>query len=91
MQTPWKQEQAYSNLKISSQKKIVSANFRIFDKEEQKMSPIHRALYGVISALQTYEFYIISLLFPLYLYCDRRPKIFLWYSKGQLKRRSLKW
>ena len=77
-------------LKFPVEKEIVFANSRIFGKAEQKKSPKHRGLYGVIFALQTYEFYIIGLLFPLYLYCDRRPIKFLWYSKGQLKRKSLK-
>ena len=32
-------------------KQIVSANFRVFDKAEQKMSPQHRELCRIISAL----------------------------------------
>ena len=45
-------------------KRIVSANSRVFDKAEQKMSPQHRELCGIISALQTYEFYLIGSHFP---------------------------
>ena len=41
-------------------KQIVSANSRVFAKAEQKMSPQHRELCGILSALQTYEFYIIG-------------------------------
>ena len=41
-------------------KRILSANSRVFDKAEQKMSPQHRELCGIISALQTYKLYIIG-------------------------------
>ena len=40
-------------------KRIISFNSRIFDKAEQKMSTLHRELCGIVSALQTYEHYII--------------------------------
>ena len=59
-------------------KRMISANSRVFDKAEQKMSPQHRELCGIISALQTYEFYVIGSPFPIYLYCDHRPILFLW-------------
>ena len=39
---------------LSEGKRIVSANSRVFDKAEQKMSTQHRELCGIISALQTY-------------------------------------
>ena len=41
-------------------KRIVSANSRVFDKAEQKISPQHRELCGFRSALQTYEFYFLG-------------------------------
>ena len=72
-------------------KKIVSAISRVFDKAEQKMSPQHRELFGIISALQTYEFYIIGSPFPINLYCDHRPILFLWSRKGQLSHRFFKY
>ena len=72
-------------------KRIVSTNSRVFDKAEQKMSNQHRELCGIISALQTYEFYIIGSPFPLYLYCDHRPILFLWHRKGQLLIRFFKY
>ena len=58
-------------------KRIVSANSRVFDKAEQKMSTQHRELCGIISALQNYKFYIIGSPFPLNLYCGHRPILFL--------------
>ena len=54
-------------------KRIMSFNSRVFDKAEQKMSTLHRELCGIVSALQTYEHYIIGSPFPLYLYCDHKP------------------
>ena len=58
-------------------KRIVSFNTRVFDKAEQKMSTLHRELYGIVSALQTYEHYIIGSPFPIYLYCDYKPILYL--------------
>ena len=48
-------------------KRIISFNSRIFHKAEQKMSTLHRELCGIVSALQTYEHYIIGSPFPIYL------------------------
>ena len=48
-------------------KRIISFNSRIFDKAEQKMSTLHRELCGIVSALQTYEHYIVGSPFPIYL------------------------
>ena len=49
-------------------KRIISFNSRIFDKAEQKISTFHKELCGIVSALQTYEHYIIGSPFPIYLY-----------------------
>ena len=68
-------------------KRIVSFNSRVFDKAEQKMSTLHRELCGIVSALQTYEHYIIGSPFPIYLYCDHKPILYLWGRKGQLSHR----
>ena len=68
-------------------KRIISFNSRIFDKAEQKMSTLHRELCGVVSALQTYEHYIIGYPFPIYLYCDHKPILYLWGPKEQLSHR----
>ena len=48
-------------------KRIISFNSRIFDRAEQKTSTLHRELCGIVSALQTYEHYIIGSPFPIYL------------------------
>ena len=51
------------------------------------MSTLHRDLFGVVSALQTYEHLFIGSLFPIYLYCDHKPIFCLWERKGQLSHR----
>ena len=72
-------------------KRIISFNSRIFDKAEQKMSTLHRELCGIVSALQTYEHYIIGFPFPIYLYCDHKPILYLWGHKGQLSERFFRY
>ena len=69
-------------------KRIISFNSRTFDKAELKMSTLHRELCGIVLALQTYEHYIIGSPFPIYLYCYRKPILYLWGRKGQLSHRS---
>ena len=71
-------------------KRIVSFNSRVFDNAEQKTSTLHQELCGVVSALQMYEFYVIGSPFPIYLYCDHKPILFLWGCKGQLSHRFFK-
>ena len=66
-------------------KRIISFNSRVFGKEEQKMSTLQRELCGIVSALQTYEHYIIGSPFPIYLYCDHKPILYLWGRKGRDK------
>ena len=63
-------------------KRIMSFNSRIFDKAEQKMPTLHREMCGIVSALQTYEHYIIGSPLPIYLHCDHRPILYLWGRKG---------
>ena len=70
---------------------MISADSRVFDKAEQKMSPQQREPCGIISALQTYEFYVIGSRFPTYLYCDHRPILFLWSRRGQMSHRFFKY
>ena len=58
-------------------KRTVSLNSRVFDKAKQEMSTVHRELCGIVYALQTYEYYIIGSPFPIYLYCDYKPILYL--------------
>ena len=72
-------------------KRIISFNSRVFDKAEQKMSSLHRELCGIVSALQTYEHYIIGSPFPIYLNCDHKPILYLRGRKGQLSHRFFRY
>ena len=63
-------------------KRIVSFNSRVYTKDEQKMSTTARELCGVISALKTYEHYIIGSPHPVYLYNDHKPLLYLWGRRG---------
>ena len=51
------------------------------------MSTLHRELCGIVSALQTYEHYIIGSPFSIYLFCDHNPILSLWGRRGQLSHR----
>ena len=72
-------------------KRIISFNYRVFDKAEQKMSTLDRELCGIVSALQTYEHYIIGSPFPINQYCDHKPILYLWGRKGQLSHRFFRY
>ena len=72
-------------------KRIISFISRVFDKAEHKMSTLHRELCGIVSALQTYEHYIVGSPFPIYLYSDHKPIFYLWGGKGQLSHRFFRY
>ena len=55
------------------------------------MSTLHRELCGIVSALQTYEHYIIGSPLPIYLYCDHKPILYLWGRKGHLSHRFFRY
>ena len=55
------------------------------------MSSLHRELCGIVSALQTYESKFIGSPFPIYLFCDHKPILYLWGRKGQLFDRLLRY
>ena len=57
-------------------KRIISFNSRVFDKGEQRMSTLHQELCGIVSVLQTNEHYTIGSPFPIYLYCDHKPRLY---------------
>ena len=73
------------------ERKRLIFNSRIFDKAEQKMSTLYRGLCRIVSAIQTYEHYIIGSPFPIYLYCDNKPILYLWGRKGQLSYRFFRY
>ena len=74
-----------------SGKRIVSFNSRVFTKDEQKMSTLHRELCGVISALQTYEHFIIGSPHPIKVFCDHKRLLYLWSRKRRLSDRFFRY
>ena len=48
------------------------------------MSTLLRELCGIISALQTYEHFIIGSPHPVKLFCDHKPLLYLWARKNRL-------
>ena len=74
-----------------SGKRLVSFNSRVFTKDEQKMSTLHRELCGIISALQTYEHFIIGSPHPIKIFCDHKPLLYLWARKGRLSHRFFRY
>ena len=46
---------------------------------------------GNVPALHTYEHYVIGSPFPIYLYCDHKPSLYLWARKGQLSHRFFRY
>ena len=72
-------------------KRIISFNSRFFDKAEHKMSTLHKKLCGIVSALQTYEYHFIGSPFPIYLYSDHKPILYLWGRKGQPSHRFFRY
>ena len=76
---------------FSEGKRIISFNSRMFDNAEQKRSTLHKELCGIVSALQTYEHYIIGSPFPIYLFCDHKPILFIWGRKRQLSHRFFRY
>ena len=63
---------------LPSGKRIVPFNSRVFTKDEQKMSTLHRELCAIISALQTFGHFIIGSPHPIKIFCDRKPLLYLW-------------
>ena len=55
------------------------------------MSTRHRELFGIVSALQTNEHYIIGSPFPIYFFWDQKPLLYFWGRKGQLSHRFFRY
>ena len=55
------------------------------------MSTLHRELCGTVSALQTYEHYIIGPPFLIDLSCHHKPILHIWRPNGQLSHRFFRY
>ena len=73
----------YSNSTVDWGKTNNFPQFQNLRQAEQKISALHRDLGGIVSALQTYEQYIIGSPVPIYFFCDYKPIHYLWGRKGQ--------
>ena len=76
---------------FSKGKRLFSFNSRVFDKADQKMSTLLRELCGIVSALQTYEHYIIGSPFPIYLSIVIINQFFFMGRKGQFSHRFFRY
>ena len=55
------------------------------------MSTTARELCGVVSALQTYEHYLLGSPHPIHLYTDHEALIYLWGRRGKLFHRYFRY
>ena len=55
------------------------------------MSTLHRELCRIISALQTYEHFIIRSPHPIKVFCDHKPLLYLWAREGSLSHRFFRY
>ena len=63
---------------------IISYNSRILTTQEQKLSTYDRELCAITFALSQYEFIIIGSKFPITIFTDHNPILFLFTRKGNL-------
>ena len=69
---------------------IISYNSRILTTQEQKLSTYDRELCAITFALSQYEFIIIGSKFPITVFTDHNPILFLFTRKGNLTPRQYK-
>ena len=69
---------------------IISYNSRILTTQEQKLSTYDRELCAITFALSQYEFIIIGSQFPITIFTDHNPILFLFTRKGNLTPRQYK-
>ena len=69
---------------------VVSYNSRLLTTQEQKLSTYDRELCAITFALSHYEFNIIGSEFPITVFTDYNPILFLFTRKGNLSSRHFK-
>ena len=69
---------------------IISYNSRILTTQKQKLSTYDRELCAITFALSQYEFIIIGSKFPITIFTDHNPILFLFTRKGNLTPRQYK-
>ena len=60
-----------------------------FNSSAQRYSTIEKELFGIILSLKQFDFYISGSPFPIIIYCDHNPLVFL--SRITVNQRILRW
>ena len=55
------------------------------------MSTLHREFCAIISAVQTYEHFIIGSQHPIKTFCNHKPLLYPWARKGRLSHRFFRY
>ena len=76
--------------KSKNKMQIISYNSRILTTQEQKLSTYDREFCSITFALSQYEFIIIGSKFPITIFTDHNPILFLFTRKGNLTPRQYK-
>ena len=63
----------------------------MFTEDEQKVSTLDRQLCGIISTLQIYDYFIIGSPYPIKIFCDHKPLLYLWARKERLSDRFFRY
>ena len=61
--------------------KVVSFNSRLLTTTEQRYPIMYKELMAIIFALQVYEFLIIGSEYPITIFSDHRPLVWLFSTK----------
>ena len=69
---------------------LISYNSRILTTQEQNLSTYARKLCAITFALTTYETIIIGSKFPITIFTDHNPILFIFTRKGTLTTRQYK-
>ena len=69
---------------------VISYNSRILTTQEQKLYTYDRELCAITFALSQYEFIVIGSKFPITIFTDHNPILFLFTRKGNLTPRQYK-
>ena len=69
---------------------IISYNSRILTTQEQKLFTYDREICAITFALSQYEFFIIGSKFPITIFTDHNPILFLFTRKSNLTPRQYK-
>ena len=68
----------------------ISYNSRILTTQEQKLSTYDRELCAITFALSQYDLIVIGSEFPITIFTDHKPILFLFNRKGNLTPRQYK-